>query len=254
LTAKALLVSPHGVLNTLPWAALRHEGGRLFEHLPVAVVPNMAAIPVLASRPPAAAIAALSGDPTDTDLAPGESDGQFGPGLADLAALYGPQRLVAPPVTRDAATLEAFRALLGLEIARGGILHLACHGTFDYIDPAGSGLKIARRRLTAAEIALRPLGYNEVTMAACSTGVRTVKIDDVRLLGDDVLGLPASFLEAGASAVLVSTTATGICASRAFFHHYHQERVRGTGALAAYHTAQKVMLSDGNTHYGIGLA
>jgi hypothetical protein len=28
LTAKALLVSPHGVLNTLPWAALRHEGGR----------------------------------------------------------------------------------------------------------------------------------------------------------------------------------------------------------------------------------
>jgi hypothetical protein len=205
----------------------------------------MAAIPVLASRPPAAAIAALFGDPVDTDLAPGESDGQFGPGLADLAALYGPQRLVAPPVTRDAATLEAFRALLCLETARGGILHLACHGTFDYTDPAGSGLKIARRRLTAAEIALRPLGYNEVTMAACSTGVRAVKVDDVRLLGDDVLGLPASFLEAGASAVLVSTTATGISASRAFFHYYHQERVRGTGALAAYHTAQRIMLSDG---------
>jgi hypothetical protein len=245
LAANALLVSPHGVLNTLPWSALRHDGRRLFEHLPVAVVPNIAAIPFLASRPPASVYAALLGDPADADLTPKESDAQCGTGLTDLAALYGAERLVAPPARRDAATLETFRALLGPGVGRGGILHLACHGTFDYSDPAGSGLKLARRRLTAAEIALRPLGYAEVTLAACSTGVRADRVGDVRLLGDDILGLPASFLEAGARTVLVSTTEVGVNASQAFFHLYHRERIRGTDALGAYRKAQMAMLVDG---------
>ena len=125
-------------------------GGRLFEHLPVAVVPNVAAIPLLAARPRAApreGFSAIRRMPLST--AEGLAD--IGPGIADLAALYGSDRLVAPPVKRAAATLDGFRALVAAGTGQGAMLHLACHGTFDYDDPAGSGLKICGRRLTAAE-------------------------------------------------------------------------------------------------------
>jgi len=40
--ARTLLVPPHGALTILSGAALPHAGRRLFEHLPVAVVPNVA--------------------------------------------------------------------------------------------------------------------------------------------------------------------------------------------------------------------
>ena len=245
MTARTLLVSPHGALNILPWAALPHAGRRLFEHLPVAVVPNVAAIPLLAARPRAAPRAGLFGDPLDAALNHAENRADIGPGIADLAALYGPDRLVAPPVTRAAATLDGFRALAAAGTGQGAMLHLACHGTFDYDDPAGSGLKICGRRLTAAEIALRPLGYAEVTMAACSTGVRPNTVAGVQLLGDDIVGLPASLLEAGAGTVLVSTTEAGSGASQAFFNAYHARRLEGADALHAYAGAQRALLSEG---------
>ena len=245
LTARTLLVSPHGALNILPWAALPHAGRRLFEYLPVAVVPNVAAIPLLAARPRAASRMGLFGDPLNATLNRAEELADIGPGIADLAALYGPDRLVAPPVTRAAATLDGFRALAAAGAGQGAMLHLACHGTFDYDDPAGSGLKICGRRLTAAEIALRPLGFAEVTMAACSTGVRPNTVGGVQLLGDDIVGLPASLLEAGAGTVLVSTTEVGSPSSQAFFNAYHARRLEGVNALDAYAGAQRALLSDG---------
>ena len=245
MTARALLVSPHGGLNILPWAALVHEGQRLFEHLPVAVIPNIAAIPLLAARPRAVPRAGLFGDPSNADLSRAENAADIGPGIADLAALYGSDRLVTPPVTRTAATLDGFRGLAAAGAGQGAMLHLACHGTFDYEDPAGSGLKICGRRLTAAEIALRPLGYAEVTMAACSTGVRPNTVAGVQLLGDDIVGLPASLLEAGAGTVLVSTTEAGSHASQSFFNAYHARRLKGLDTLDAYAGAQRALLSEG---------
>jgi hypothetical protein len=92
LDAKALLISPHGPLNILPWAGLPYGDCRLFERLPIAIVPNIASIPPLAARSPAAQPlrAALFGDPADAALSPEEWHSQFTPSLADLAALYPP--------------------------------------------------------------------------------------------------------------------------------------------------------------------
>jgi tetratricopeptide (TPR) repeat protein len=41
LGADSLVIVPHGVLHLVPWAALTHHGKRLFEHLPVALFPNV---------------------------------------------------------------------------------------------------------------------------------------------------------------------------------------------------------------------
>ena len=133
--------------------------------------------------------------------------------------------IVALPVTGQAA-LPGFHALLAA-LVRGGILHLACMAA-STTTPDGSGLLLADRLLTAAEVALCPLPAREVTLAACSTGERPEAAGGVRLLGDDVVGLPASFLEAGAAAALVSVTRAGDGETAQFFHAYHSARLGGT--------------------------
>ena len=65
------------------------------------------------------------------------------------------------------------------------------------------------------------------------------------MLGDDVLGLPASLLEAGAGTVLVSTTDAGAPSSQAFFNAYHALRLAGVDTLYAYAGAQRALLSEG---------
>jgi CHAT domain-containing protein len=83
-----------------------------------------------------------------------------------------------------------------------------------------------------------------VTLAACSTGVRPEAVGGVRLLGDDVVGLPASFLEGGAVAALVSVTPAGASEAVTFFHAYHAARLDGCTPLNAFATAQRTMLAD----------
>ena len=244
LGAKALLVAPHAALNILPWAALPRGGRRLFEHLPIGQLPCIAALSPLAALPASLPRLALLGDPQSPRATREEGRADLGSSVADLAALYGPGRMVALPITRRAASTAGFNDLLAAPGAERCILHLACHGRFDHDDPHGSGLLLADRMLTAAEVALRPLPAREVTLAACSTGVRPEAAGGVRLLGDDVVGLPASFLEAGAAAVLVSVTRAGDREATAFFHAYHAARLVNSTPLEAFAAAQRTMLAD----------
>jgi CHAT domain-containing protein len=237
-------VASHAALNILPWAALPRGGRRLFEYLPIGQLPSIAALSPLASRPAALPRLALLGDPQSPLATPQEQGADLGSGVADLAALYGPDRMVAPPITRRAATTAGFNELLAAPGVERCILHLACHGRFDHADPHGSGLLLADRTLTAAEVALHPLPAREVTLAACSTGVRPEAAGGVWLLGDDVVGLPASFLEAGAAAVLVSVTRAGDREATAFFRAYHSARLDNSTPLEAFATAQRRMLED----------
>ncbi|KRR22662.1 hypothetical protein CQ14_31155 [Bradyrhizobium lablabi] len=66
----------------------------------------------------------------------------------------------------------------------------------------------------------------------------------VRLLGDDVVGLPAGFLEAGAAAALVSVTEAGDRETATFFNAYHAARLDGCTPLKAFAATQRRMLAD----------
>ena len=242
LSARALLVCPHGRLNLLPWPAMTCGGRRLFELLPVATLPNLACIVPLAGRNSGGGRVALLGAPVPRSaaLALPQTEAE----LAGLAALYG-DRLIGAPRVGPEATLDAFRALLTHEEAAGAALHIATHGVFLRDDPAGAALVLTDRLLTAAEIALRPLPFAEVTLSACSTGVRPSRIGDVEMLGDDLVGLPASLLEAGAASVLTSITPTAPAASAALFTGYHRRRLDGMLPLEAFAETQREMLAAG---------
>jgi CHAT domain-containing protein len=114
---------------------------------------------------------------------------------AAIAALLGVQ-----PRLDSAASLEAV-----LSAAEGcSTLHLACHGSFAWdTSPFASALYLAQdEALTLARILSGELSLEAariVTLSACETG-----FTEIADLPDEFIGLPAGFLQAGASAVVSS--------------------------------------------------
>lgn len=155
------------------------------------------------------------------------------------------ERLVAPPAIGRAATVAAFKALCATPRSAGAILHVTSHGEPPRAEPGDAALLLADANLEAAAIAHAGIPFAEVVLAACSTGFRPVtEAQGVRLSGDDALGLPGAFLEAGAAALLVSIPLAEVGAAHRMALEYHAARLAGETPLAAFRTAQRALLAD----------
>jgi CHAT domain-containing protein len=102
---------------------------------------------------------------------------------------------------------------------------------------------LADGRADGFEIANARLAYDEVVLSACSTGLRALAWGDMEPTGDDIVGLPGAFLEAGARSILVSITEAADLAAGALMSGYYQQRMSGRPPLLALQAAQKAMLA-----------
>ena len=243
LDGATLLVVPHGAFHLLPWAAIRFGSSRLVERAPVGVLPNLAALPVLDDEPAAPSAAVLFGDPDYTGLSRYPALPQAGAELDDLEQLYGPA--VLTPTRRGAdATEPALLAVLDLPGAPTAVLHVACHATLDPKEPLASGLVLTGSTLDAAELVRRRCAFHDVVLSACSTGWRPQSAGDLALVGDDALGLVASFLEAGARSLLVSIPQAKDDVARSFSVAWHRHRRSGASPLAAHRATALELLAS----------
>jgi CHAT domain-containing protein len=242
---ETLVVVPHGVLHLLPWACLTVGTERLFQRCAVGVLPNLASLPLLDAEPEPDPRVAIIGAADYRGLT---KYGVLAESLAeiqDVAATYR-ERAVASPVTGAGANEEGFWWLADQSEA-GDVLHYSGHGSLEATEPLASGLVLTGSTLDAAEILMRRLPYAEVVLSACSTGWRPQATRDLELAGDDALGLPASFLEAGARFMLASIPPVREKASRAFTVAWHQHRRAGESPLQSYRSVQ---LSSNETEPG----
>lgn len=244
LAASGLIIVPHGALHLLPWGSLIFNGKRLFEHCAVGVLPNLSCLTLLRPISTGPSVAALVGAPDYEGLSalsplPAASDE-----LAAIARIYGDD-LLETPLTGERATEEAFRSLAGDPAAEDGVLHVVCHGTPEPSEPAYSGLLLTGSRVDAGEIANLSIYYGDVVLSACSTGWRPTRVGELVLEGDDLLGLPAAFLEAGAAAVLVSIPPADDEAASRLTVAYHRSRKAGGTPMESLRTAQMEMLEAG---------
>ena len=253
LSADSLLVAPHGALHLLPWASIVFGGRRLFERVPVGVIPNLTCALALETPLVAAPRVALAGLATYPGLSNlGDLPG-VGRELDAVASMYS-GRLLAPPLRDGAATEAAVRALAARDDAAGAILHLACHGTLDLQDPLSSGVLMIDGKIDAAEWAQMRLHYDEVVLSACSTGWRPMDAGRIKLRGDDILGLPGALLEAGARAIVVSIPEASDIGTEMFMTAYHRRRATGTPPLAAFCQTQRELLGgDLSPHTWTGI-
>jgi CHAT domain-containing protein len=246
LESNKLVVSPHGSLHLLPWGGLTFKSKRLFEHVPIGIVPNLSCVPSLMTRPSVSPKMALM-SPPDYSLLEGLSNL---PGAEreceQIEKLYDEKcRLVGKALHGDEVTEEGFWSFARMAESKDGILHMACHGIIDFEDPLHSGLLLSRTRIDASEIAMSSLPFDEVVLSACSTGWRPTHVKEVALSGDDILGLPGALLEAGVRSVLVSIPPADDEAGCAFMTRYHVHRLSGKSPLLALRATQMEMLREG---------
>jgi len=246
LNSDGLVVVPHGPLHLIPWAGLVYKAKRLFEYCPVSVVPNLSCVRNLDGEFNASPRVAIFGPPDYEglpDLVPLLHAMEETESVQDI--YQEASSLIGSALKGKEATSESFWKLLGHSEAKQGSFHIVCHGMFESFEPMNSGLLLGDSRVDAAEIARRKVEYEEVVLSACSTGWRPMKVQDVVLSGDDILGLPGAFLEAGAKSVLVSIPEADDEAAKEFMNKYHGSRVSGKTPMEALQETQKSMLDDG---------
>jgi CHAT domain-containing protein/tetratricopeptide (TPR) repeat protein len=234
--AETLVVVPHGVLHLLPWACLTVGSHRLFERCAVGILPNLASLPLLDDEPATGSSVALIGAADYSELTKYGVLTESPLEIADVAALYA-GHVVGEPATGRRATEAAFWALAeaaGPET----VLHYSGHGSLEASEPLASGLVLTESTVDAAELLQHRLPYVEVVLSACSTAWRPQSTRDLYLSGDDALGLPASFLEAGARFLLASIPPVRAKAAHAFTVAWHRHRRAGQSPLQAYRTVQ----------------
>jgi CHAT domain-containing protein/tetratricopeptide (TPR) repeat protein len=232
--AVTLIVVPHGVLHLLPWACLTVGSQRLFERCAVGILPNLASLPFLDDDPATESVALIGAADYSGTKYDVVTESPFE--IADLAALYADQVVAAPVMGRD-ATEAAFWALADAA-QPDARLHYSGHGSLDANEPLASGLVLTGSTVDAAEVLQRRLPYDEVVLSACSTAWRPQSTRDLNLSGDDALGLPASFLEAGARFLLASIPPVREKSARAFTVAWHRHRGTGLSPLDAYRAVQ----------------
>jgi CHAT domain-containing protein len=105
-------------------------------------------------------------------------------------------------------------------------IHFACHGSYNWDNPAESGLELANGRLTLTELQSGDVDLSSarlVTLSACETGI----IDVLKGSAEEYVGIPAGFLLAGVPCVVsslwaVSDLSTALLMER--FYHNHLNR------------------------------
>ncbi|MCG8463156.1 MAG: CHAT domain-containing protein [Holophagales bacterium] len=241
---RRLLVAPHGVLHSLPFAALRDPvGGRyLVEDVTVVQLPSASALSIYdpgreeGSPPPARPESRdgvlVVGDPaTYLDSLPG----------AEREALAVARLLGAEPLLGSRAQEDAVRERLG----ESRIVHFATHGVFDPRNPRWSRLVLADGarhdgHLEVHEIlGLRELaGVEMVVLSGCQTALGEITA------GDDVIGLGRAFLHAGVRSVVSTLWSIADEASAELMVDFYRHLEQGTAPADALRAAQLARLRD----------
>jgi CHAT domain-containing protein/Tfp pilus assembly protein PilF len=262
--AKVVLLSPDGVLGTVPFAALPGEkkGAYLVEEQALGSVAVPQELPGLLCRKPATGEAALL---VMGDVDYGEGKARRWPPLAGTRAemltvrdSFEKRYPFPDGQTRVLRGPKATEEMVRRHAPGHRFLHLATHGFFEPKEGEGhpglmSGLVVAGANrepkpgeddgiLTALEVAEMDLSECELAvLSACETGLGK------GVAGEGMVGLQRAFQVAGARSVVASLWQVDDRATRdlmsAFYRAYLEEK--GATRVEALRQAQVSMLRDG---------
>jgi hypothetical protein len=229
--ATQLILVPHGILHMLPiHAAQSANGVFLIQKFAIQYAPSVAvAIHArrIGTRPAPAGALLIAGNYTPyTSL----------PELQHAVAEVNQLAKFVP-----AAQVFAQNAAVRRHIVRRNvdldILHLACHGEFDYHDPLLSRIYLADGPLYGYEIERLSFRPRLAVLSACETAVHR------RLAGDETFGLVRAWLSCGAESVVASLWKVAESTAELMAAFYHQLG-RGAGVTQALQAAQRSLLSS----------
>jgi len=211
---RALYLAPHGPLHHLPCAALELGGSPILTKCPVAVVPGSGILSHLLSHP---------------------CPRPFLLGVAAAAPASLPE--IEREVTEIAQVLPAARVVRSARVAdvrellaECDAVHVASHGAFQPLVPAGSGIRLCDGWLTALDLLRSPVRARLVSLGACASG--EVEVTP----GEEIAGVVRALLASGVQAAVVAPGALDdLVARRAARLFYDTVLSAGPGA-ALRHT------------------
>jgi tetratricopeptide (TPR) repeat protein len=194
VSARRIIIVPHGVLHYLPFHALYDGEEYLIDRFEISYAPSASALTFCRAR----RARQVAGEPGGVE----DPREMVAVGVPDEEAPHIEQEIqLVAALFPDSITLvgsEATSANVHRHAPAGRFLHLASHGYFRRDNPMFSFLKLADSRLHFYSLVDLRLRAEMVTLSACQTGVNAL------LPGDELHGLMRGFLYAGAPALTVS--------------------------------------------------
>lgn len=224
-----LVIVPSGVLNYVPFQALRSEATYLIETREIVRSPSAAIWQTLAnagSRRPRGVLLIGFAD---------ESIPLVDSEIETLSRVFPD----ADAYTGESSTFAAY-----MRMAPGKrVIHIACHGTFRSDNPLYSSLHLADGWVTVNDIRKQKLNAELVTLSACETGLNAVGA------GEEIFGLARGFLSAGARNILLSLWAVNDVSASHMMQSFYAAMQRGDTIAASLRNAQIEQIKRGEHPY-----
>jgi len=209
-TKQRLLISPHRVLHSIPFHAMRYEDQWLIQRAAISYIPNLSVLQI--PYPPCKKQQVLVVGVENFDV-PGrtlmplpEAESE----AAEVHDVYKRNGVPAKLLRGKQATAARLRKMESSgDLERYSCLHFATHGENVNSDsPMEAHFYLADSMLDGLELARLRLGAEMVVLSACCSGQRPISGRGMQELpGDELFGLQAAFFRAGARRILGTLSA-----------------------------------------------
>ena len=211
-----IIVVPHSLLHLVPFQALRKKGGRhLVEDYCLSFAQSASSLMFIKPGGGEGALVVGNTDP-GSPLPYSEDEAR------KIAERFGVKPLIGGEATRE-VVLAA--------VPGKAVLHFACHGVYNRVSPAFSGVNLADGMLTAVDFMDLDVDAGLVVLSACDTGVSQVS------LGGEVEGLVRAIQYGGARLVVASLWGVSDPSTERLFTWFYAEREGAGDDVGAFRSA-----------------
>ena len=217
LSARHLVIVPHGVLHYLPFHALLDDTGYLIDSFTISYAPSASIFAHCQEKP---------AHPNGKSLVLGIPDARAPLILEEVRAVA--------KILPDAQLFvgaQANEQLLRDEGLQSRLIHIATHGKFRQDNPMFSGIRLGDAYLNLYDLYQLKLNAELVTLSGCATGMNVVTP------GDELLGLIRGLLYAGAHSLLLTLWDVHDQSTSDFMTRFYRRFQEGQGKAAALRSA-----------------
>jgi CHAT domain-containing protein len=219
LSARHLVIVPHGALHYVPFHALFDGDRHLIDSFTISYSPS-ASIFAFCQRK----VSGANGPP----LILGVPDTQA-PLILHEVQSVAKILSSAELIIGDEANENALREKGG----RSRLIHIATHGSFRQDNPMFSGIRLGSGYVNLYDLYQLKLGAELVTLSGCATGLNVVAA------GDELLGLIRGLLFAGAQSLLLTLWDVNDRSTADFMVHFYTRLQKGENKAAAIQWAMQ---------------
>lgn len=227
--ADLLYLIPHRLLHFLPLHAVPCGALTLLDLAPVVYAPSVTVARYLSETN-------ISERDREDALVVGNPQRNLP--QAGIEAVEVGRQLGVSPVVGPQATRKRVRE----KIEGRTTVHIAAHGYVDADDPSASGLQLWDGVLTARELSGRRLTARPLVCSSCESAAADIN------LGEEIVGLGASLLYAGARSTILTYWAVASPQAREFARLFYQALLAGNVSTAEAVRKALLAIRDRQSH------